>query len=105
MSLKGKLQSLQSHLDGAASINFRGDPDFQANTLRWSDFAAPQPGAVINVATENDVQKTVRGIRSSTPLSWQRLLEPTVLLTKSRSNGQYKMGSNLLLQMVLMGGR
>jgi hypothetical protein len=63
MTLKGKLQSLQSHLDGAASINFRDDPEFNANTLRWSGFAAPQPGAVINVATENDVQKTVSGIR------------------------------------------
>ena len=62
MSLKGKLQSLQSHLNKAASINFRGDPEFKANTLRWSGFAAPQPGAVINVTTENDVQKTVSGI-------------------------------------------
>lgn len=26
---------------------------------RWSDYNAPQPGTVVNVATEHDVQKTV----------------------------------------------
>jgi hypothetical protein len=62
MSLKDKLQSLKSVLNEAASINCRGDPDFYPNTIRWSEYAAPQPGAVINVATESDVQKTVGGI-------------------------------------------
>lgn len=59
---KAKLQSLQSVLSEAASVNTRGDPEFNTNTLRWSEYAAPQPGAVINVATETDVQKTVSGI-------------------------------------------
>ena len=27
---------------------------------RWSEFAAPSPGTVVNVATENDVLVTVR---------------------------------------------
>ncbi|KAK9349620.1 hypothetical protein V1523DRAFT_422378 [Lipomyces doorenjongii] len=60
MSLKDKLQELISVLNEAASINFPGDPDFCPNTIRWSEYAAPQPGAVVNVATESDVQKTVQ---------------------------------------------
>ncbi len=62
MALEAKLQDLQSVLSGDASINFRDDPDFRANTIRWSEYSAPDPGAVVNVATETDVQKTVGGI-------------------------------------------
>jgi len=53
-------------LNGSASINLRGDTDFLKNTERWSGYAAPQPGAVINVTTESDVQNTV-GIFQSVP--------------------------------------
>lgn len=59
MSLKERLLTLEPFLNGAASISFRGDPEFKTNTERWSEYAAPQPGAVINVVTESDVQKTV----------------------------------------------
>lgn len=62
MNLKDKLKTLGKVLSEGASINFPGDPDFYANTIRWSEYAAPQPGAVINVATETDVQKTVGDI-------------------------------------------
>jgi hypothetical protein len=58
MSLRGKLEGLRSVLSGNASVSFRGDPEFSANALRWSEFGAPQPGAIVNVATEADVQKT-----------------------------------------------
>jgi hypothetical protein len=59
MSLKDKLKSLAMVLNEGASINFPDDPKFYLNTIRWSEYAAPRPGAVINVATETDVQKTV----------------------------------------------
>ncbi|EPS31096.1 hypothetical protein PDE_06051 [Penicillium oxalicum 114-2] len=59
MNLKGKLKILDKVLSEGASIKFPGDPDFYPNTIRWSEYAAPQPGAVINVATETDVQKTL----------------------------------------------
>jgi hypothetical protein len=62
MNLKDKLKVLDKVLNKGASINFPGDPDFYPNTIRWSEYAAPQPGAVINIATETDVQKTVGGI-------------------------------------------
>ena len=58
MSLTSKLASLESVLSGAASVSFRGDPEFSKNVLRWSQFAAPQPGAIVNVAVETDVQKS-----------------------------------------------
>lgn len=68
MSLEDKLQTLKAVLNEAASINFPGDREFYPNTIRWSEYAAPQPGAVINVATETDVQKTVRGLTTTISL-------------------------------------
>lgn len=59
MGLTKRLQKLTPILSQAASINRPGDPDFESNATRWSEYAAPRPGAVINVATEADVQKTV----------------------------------------------
>ncbi|KAN0072890.1 hypothetical protein V8E54_009004 [Elaphomyces granulatus] len=60
MGLTRRLQKLTPILSQAASINRPGDPDFESNATRWSEYAAPRPGAVINVATEADVQKTVQ---------------------------------------------
>jgi hypothetical protein len=59
MSLHIKLESLQSVLSGAASVYLRDSPEFSSVALRWSEFAAPQPGAIVNVQTEEDVQRTV----------------------------------------------
>jgi hypothetical protein len=59
MSLHIKLESLQSVLSGAASVYHRDSPEFSSVALRWSEFAAPQPGAIVNVQTEEDVQRTV----------------------------------------------
>lgn len=67
MNLKDKLKTLGKVLSERASINFPGDADFSSNTIRWSEYAAPQPGAVINVATETDIQKTVSGISLDPP--------------------------------------
>jgi hypothetical protein len=44
---------LQSLLSTNATITHNG-------TVRWSEFNAPTPGTVVNVATEKDVQVTVR---------------------------------------------
>lgn len=46
-----RLQSLLSH-NASIAYNTTGAP-------RWSEFDAPSPGFVVNVATENDVQVTV----------------------------------------------
>ena len=112
MSLKDKLESLAIVLNDGASINFPGDPKFYSNTIRWSEHAAPQPGAAINVATEADVQKTVCGIllkyRNFELLGffemgeWRELIQ---LLTSARSNGLSKTASNSLLKLVDMDGQ
>ena len=31
----------------------------RSSVLRWSEFHAPTPGAIVNVATEDDVSATV----------------------------------------------
>jgi hypothetical protein len=46
------LTSLQPFLSPNASIAYSAVP-------RWSDYPAPHPGAVVNVATEEDVLVTV----------------------------------------------
>ena len=49
--LIGGLRSMLSH-DASISQN-------RSSVLRWSDFHAPTPGAIVNVATEDDVSATV----------------------------------------------
>jgi FAD/FMN-containing dehydrogenase len=55
--LEEKVQGLRKQLSSTASVVISSDPQF--TTGRWSDFAAPEPGAVVHVATESDVQQTV----------------------------------------------
>ena len=61
MILESEIHESQSALSGAASINFRDDLDLGVNTASWSDHAAPQPGVVISVASESDIEKTICG--------------------------------------------
>ncbi len=60
MALYESIQTLKDQLSPNASIDFRSDEAFKDNAARWSDLKAPQPGAVVNVATESDIEKTVR---------------------------------------------
>ncbi|KAK4233777.1 hypothetical protein C8A03DRAFT_47748 [Achaetomium macrosporum] len=47
-------------LSPEASIALRGDADFAKLTERWREWHAPEVAAVVRVATEADVQQTVR---------------------------------------------
>jgi hypothetical protein len=64
MVLFASIHALKDKLSPKASINFRTDETFKDNAARWSDYKAPQPGAVVNVATEGDIEKTVRSALS-----------------------------------------
>ena len=96
MSLHIKLESLQSVLSGAASVCLRDSPEFSSVALRWSEFAAPQPGAIVNVQTEEDVQRTV---------SQKIQFSLSKLLIVLRFNGHLKMELSLWLRMDPMAGR
>lgn len=50
----GSISDLIPFLSQEASITYN-----RSTAQRWSDFHAPTPGAIINVATENDVAATV----------------------------------------------
>lgn len=47
-------------LSTAAQIHFPGSAGFNSSTDRWQDFAPPSFAVVVQVATEEDVQETVR---------------------------------------------
>ncbi len=51
------ITGLRPFLSQEASITYN-----RSTIPRWSDFHAPTPGAIINVATENDVAATVSAI-------------------------------------------
>lgn len=59
MAFLESIHSLRESLSPEASINLRSNEAFKDNAARWSDYRAPQPGAVVNVATESDIEKTV----------------------------------------------
>ena len=48
------ITGLRPLLSQGASISYN-----RSTAQRWSDFHAPEPGAIINIATENDVAVTV----------------------------------------------
>ncbi|PVH69254.1 FAD-binding domain-containing protein [Cadophora sp. DSE1049] len=54
------IDSLRPHLSPTASINFATDAEFHTNTERWSTYKPPTPGAVVNVATEEDISATIK---------------------------------------------
>ena len=51
---KCTIGGLRSMLSRDASISQN-----RSSVLRWSEFHAPTPGAIVNVATEDDVSATV----------------------------------------------
>ncbi len=59
MALFESTHTLKEKLSPKASIDLYSEEAFAANAARWSDYKAPQPGAVVNVATESDIEKTV----------------------------------------------
>jgi N-acyl-D-aspartate/D-glutamate deacylase len=61
MAFEAKIQGLREKglLSEGASVDLRGDGEFERNTAHWSDYRAPDPGAVVNVVTEEDVARTV----------------------------------------------
>lgn len=54
------LESLTSALSPQATVDIKGSAAYAASAARWSDLNTPKPGAVINVASEADVEATVR---------------------------------------------
>ena len=54
------LTALRASLSPAASIDFKGDANYAVSSARWSDLGAPKPGAVINIASEEDIVAAVR---------------------------------------------
>ena len=50
---------LGSLLSSGASIYLPGTPEFSNKTTRWIDSLSPDIGAVVAVATEEDIQQTV----------------------------------------------
>ena len=76
-----KYDDLLHHLSPKASIEYDIVP-------RWSAFNAPTPGATVNVATEKDVQTTVRmpsRIEVALPDSGSRFRSSTASIRKSPS--------------------
>ena len=63
---------LRTSLSPNASISYN-----VSSVPRWSDYHAPQPGIIVNVATEYDVQKVV---------SSMHFKEVITYLLKDRSN-------------------
>jgi hypothetical protein len=59
MSLAENIGKLRNNLSPGASINLASEEAFEANKKRWSENKAPQPGAIVNVATESDIEQTV----------------------------------------------
>lgn len=57
--LAEKLELLKQQLSHEASIDFHTEEAFQISSQRWSDYNGPKPGAVVNVASEKDIEETV----------------------------------------------
>ena len=54
-----KIALLKQSLSPEATIVLLQDEGYKISAARWSDYHAPQPGAVVNVACESDIEKTV----------------------------------------------
>jgi len=67
-SLVAALELLTPTLSEGASIVRRGEEAYAAKTARWSAQGAPQPGAVVNVGTEADVEAVVGRPNNPFPL-------------------------------------
>ncbi|KAL2016663.1 hypothetical protein VTK56DRAFT_3207 [Thermocarpiscus australiensis] len=58
--IAGISAALGPKLSAKAAIVLPGDSDFASLTARWREYEAPSIAAVVKVATESDVQQTVR---------------------------------------------
>lgn len=56
--LAHSLAESKTQLSGESTIMYPDDAGF--NSMRWSDFPKPNPGAIINVGNEDDICSTVR---------------------------------------------
>jgi hypothetical protein len=99
------LAILKGALSAEATIHTAADAEYPLSSKRWSDFAAPTPWAVVNVATEADVQVTASHPYSFTNLIQLRLYKQVQWATKhavpfvAQSGGHgcsswYKIGSD-----------
>ncbi len=59
MALALALQEPLPKLSAVAKITLPEDPSFADVSARWSDYKAPQPGLVVTVASESDIEQTV----------------------------------------------
>jgi hypothetical protein len=53
------IDALTASLSSGATIDYKGDANYATSAARWSDLNAPKPGAVVNVASEADIEATV----------------------------------------------
>ena len=53
------IDALKAALSSGASIDYKGDESYKTTAARWSDLGTPKPGAVVNVASEEDVVAVV----------------------------------------------
>jgi hypothetical protein len=58
--LAASLGAFRASLSPAASIDLKGGANYALSSARWSDLGTPKAGAVINVASEEDVVAAVR---------------------------------------------
>ena len=65
VDLPTKLQSLKTQLSEDATIHTTSDILFFENGARRSAFGAQSAGAVVDIATETDIARTVSSIPSS----------------------------------------
>ena len=53
------LATLKSSLSIDATVDLIGEAGYATSAARWSDLNTPKPGAVVNVASESDIEATV----------------------------------------------
>lgn len=68
-TLADKLSLLKPQLSPKATVELEGEAGFAQRTARWSCHNPPLPGAVVNVACEEDICSTV-GFAKQTQEGW-----------------------------------
>jgi hypothetical protein len=53
------LDALEASLSSNATVDLKGGANYPISASRWSDLHTPNPGAVVNISTEQDVATTV----------------------------------------------
>lgn len=68
-SVKNVIADLASKLSPNAKIVTEGGEEWNSLLVRWSDIGKQTPAAIVSVATEADIQETVRPLQPSAPIN------------------------------------